>query len=46
MNMGLNEHEIIPAAAVAITGIGLEKATQDSPPALTADAAMVNPSST
>jgi len=43
MNMGPSESEVVPGAAVAITGIGLQKASPDSPPALTADAAAINP---
>jgi hypothetical protein len=46
INMGPTEAEVVPGAAVAVTGIGLQKARQDSPPALTADAAVVNPAST
>jgi hypothetical protein len=45
MNMGPSESEVVPGAAVAITGIGLQRASADSPPALTADAAVVNPAS-
>jgi hypothetical protein len=44
-NMGPNENEIVPGAAVAVTGIGLQKAGPESPKALTADAAAVNPAS-
>lgn len=46
MNMGPNDADVVPGAAVAITAIGLQKAKPDSPPALTADAAVVNPAST
>jgi hypothetical protein len=46
INAGPTEDEVVPAAVVAITGIGLRKAAPDSPPALTADAAVVNPAST
>jgi hypothetical protein len=46
MNMGPTEAEVVPGAAVAITGISLQKAKKDSPPALTTDAAVVNPAST
>ena len=46
INMGPTAAEIVPGAAVAITGIGLQRATPDSPVALTADAAVVNPAST
>jgi hypothetical protein len=46
LNMGPNADEVVPAAAVAVSGISLQRATKDSPPALTADAALVNPAST
>ena len=46
MNMGPSDAEIVPAAAVAVSSIGLVRARDDSPPALTADAAVVNPAST
>jgi hypothetical protein len=42
-NMGPSEAEIVPGAAVAVTGIGLGKAVDGSPEALTVDAAVVNP---
>jgi len=45
MNVGPNESEVVPGAAVAITGFGLQRASADSPAALTADAAVVNPTS-
>ena len=45
-NMGPTEAEMVPGAAVAVSGIGLQKATENSPKALTADAAIVNPAST
>ena len=45
-NMGPSAEELVPGAAVAVTAIGLTKATPESPPALTADAAVVNPAST
>lgn len=45
-NMGPNDQEIVPGAAIAVTGIGLSKAVPESPAALTADAAVVNPAST
>lgn len=45
-NMGPSPDEIVPGAAVAVTGIGLVRAQEESPPALTADAAVVNPAST
>lgn len=41
-NMGPTESEVVPGAAVAITGIGLVRATETSPPALVIDAAEVN----
>ena len=44
-NMGPSESEIVPGAAVAVTSIGLQKAMPESPAALTADAAVVNPAS-
>jgi hypothetical protein len=44
-NMGPNQEELVPGAAVAVTSIGLQKATSESPDALTADAAAVNPAS-
>ena len=46
MNMGPNDAEIVPGAAVAVSSIGLIRARDDSPAALTADAALVNPAST
>jgi hypothetical protein len=46
MNMGPSDAEVVPGAAVAVTSISLQKATSESPPALTADAAAVNPAST
>lgn len=45
-NMGPDEASIVPGAAVAVTGIMLVRATTESPPALTLDAAKVNPAST
>jgi hypothetical protein len=42
-NMGPTEGEVVPGAAVAVTGIGLQKATESSPSALVVDAAIVNP---
>jgi len=42
-NMGPNEAEIVPGAMVAVTSIGLQKAVEGAPPALVADAAVVNP---
>lgn len=46
LNMGPNEQEVVPGAAVAVTQISLQKASKDSPPALVIDAAEVNPAST
>ena len=45
-NMGPTAAELVPGAAVAVTGIGLQKATPESPESLTVDAAIVNPAST
>jgi hypothetical protein len=45
-NMGPTPAELVPGAAVAVTGIGLQKAVEGSPEALTADAAIVNPAAT
>jgi len=45
-NMGATAAELVPGAAIAVTGIGLQKAGPESPEALTADAAVVNPAST
>jgi hypothetical protein len=45
-NMGPSSEEVVPGAAVAVTSIGLTKATPESPEALTADAVVVNPAST
>lgn len=44
-NMGPSPAEVVPGAAVAITGISLGRATPESPESLVADAAAVNPSS-
>jgi len=44
-NMGPTPAELVPGAAVAVTSIGLQRATHDSPEVLTADAAIVNPAS-
>ena len=44
-NFGPTPAEVVPGAAVAVTGIGLQKATPDSPDALTIDAAKANPAS-
>ena len=46
MNMGPTEGELVPGAAVAVTGIGIRKATAESPASLVVDAAEVNPAST
>ena len=43
LNMGPGPGELVPGAAVAISSIGLQKATAESPASLTADAAEVNP---
>lgn len=45
-NMGPSDAEMVPGAAVAVAGIGLRRAIEGSPPALTADASVVNPVST
>lgn len=45
MNMGPSEAEIVPGAAVAVTGIGLQRASPESPSALVVDAAAINPAS-
>jgi hypothetical protein len=45
MNMGPTPAELVPGAAIAVTGIGLVKATPESPEALTIDAAVANPAS-
>lgn len=42
-NIGPSEDQIVPAAIVGATAIGLLRATPESPPALTVDAAEVNP---
>jgi hypothetical protein len=42
-NMGPNDAELVPGAAVAVTGIGLQRAAEGSPQALVVDAAEVNP---
>jgi hypothetical protein len=42
-NMGPTPEDVVPGAALAITAIGLQKATPESPEALVADAAAVNP---
>lgn len=43
MNMGPTPNEMVPAAAVGVTQIGIQKATPDSPASLTLDASVVNP---
>ncbi len=45
-NIGLDHRDLVPGAAIAISGVGLQKATPESPANLTIDAAKVNPSST
>ena len=45
-NMGPTPSEVVPGAAVAVAGIGLMKAVNDSPEALVIDAGEVNPAST
>jgi hypothetical protein len=45
-NMGPSDADLVPGAAIAVTGIGLQKAMPESPKALTIDAALVNPAST
>jgi hypothetical protein len=42
-NMGPSPNEVVPGAAVAVVSLGLTKATPESPPALTLDAAEINP---
>jgi len=46
MNTGPNDTELVPGAAVAVTAVGLQKASDGSPSTLTVDAAVVNPAST
>lgn len=46
LNAGPNPNEVIPAAIVGITSLGIQKAGEGSPPSLTVDAAIVNPAST
>ena len=46
INMGPSPADIVPGAAVAVTGIGLQRATAKSPEALVVDASVVNPTST
>ena len=42
-NMGPSNMDMVPGAAVAVTKISLQRATEKSPKALTIDAAKVNP---
>jgi hypothetical protein len=42
-NLGPSAAELVPGAAIAITNVGLQKATAESPESLTVDAAKVNP---
>lgn len=44
-NMGPNQQEVVPGAAIAVQSIGLAKAVPDSPESLVVDAAKVNPPS-
>jgi hypothetical protein len=44
-NMGPSPAEVVPGAALAVTSIGLQRAAEESPEALTVDASAVNPSS-
>lgn len=46
LNMGPGPTEIVPGAAIGVTGIGLQRASDQSPEALVADAGVVNPAST
>jgi hypothetical protein len=43
LNMGPSDAEMVPGAAVGVTGIGLQRATETSPKALVVDAAEINP---
>jgi hypothetical protein len=45
-NVGPGPNDVVPAAILGVTNIGLQRATPESPPALTVDAAVVNPAST
>ncbi|WOH80658.1 hypothetical protein RX327_33705 [Bradyrhizobium sp. BEA-2-5] len=45
-NMGPTEAELVPGAMVAVTSIGIQKATDGAPAALVVDASIVNPAST
>jgi len=42
-NMGPNDAELVPGAAIAVTSVGLVKAMEESPQSLVVDAAVVNP---
>lgn len=44
-NMGPGPEEMAPAAFAAVTSVGIQQAPPDAPPALTLDAAQVNPAS-
>jgi len=46
LNMGPSPEQIVPGAAIGIMSVGLLKAQAESPEALVADAAVVNPAST
>ncbi len=46
VNMGPSAPEIVPGAAIAVTGLGLQRAKPESPEALVLDASIVNPAST
>jgi hypothetical protein len=43
INGGPSPDQIVPAAMAAIQSIGIQKAPDDGPPSLVADAAQVNP---
>ena len=45
-NLGPSPEEVSPGAALAVTSVGLTRATDTSPPPLVVDAAEVNPAST
>ena len=42
-NVGSSPTDVVPAAIVGVTNIGLQKALPDSPAILTVDASTVNP---
>jgi len=46
INVGPNPSEVVPGAAVGVSNIGLQRAKEDSPESLVADASIVNPAST